>query len=153
MASNGKIEADLEVKSSTNKIWDIILDSATMFPKIFTEQYKSIEVLEGDGKSVGSIKLIKYQEGVPNVTFSKEKVETVDETNKSLTYSVIEGELLNYYKNFKVNVIVSAKGDGSLVKLSCEFEKASEEIPDPSNIKDFAVKSFQDLDAYILTKA
>ncbi|RZC61721.1 hypothetical protein C5167_023479 [Papaver somniferum] len=138
MASSGKIEADLEVKSSTNKIWDFIVDSATMFPKIFPEQYKSIEVLEGDGKSVGSIKLIKYQEGVPNVTFSKEKVETVDETNKSLTYSVIEGELLNYYKNFK---------------WSCEFEKASDEIPDPSSIKDFAVKSFQDLDAYILTKA
>ncbi|MCL7022923.1 hypothetical protein MKW94_009248 [Papaver nudicaule] len=152
MASNGKIEAAMEIKSPANKVWDIILDSA-MFPKIFPEQYKSIEVLEGDGKSVGSIKLIKYQEGVPNVTFSKEKVEIVDETNKSLTYSVIEGELLNYYKNFKVNVSVSTKGNGSLVKWSCDFEKASEEIPDPSGIKDFAVKSFQDLDAYIQTKA
>ncbi|OVA16279.1 Bet v I domain [Macleaya cordata] len=153
MGSTGKIEVEVEIKSPASKFWESIRDSTNLFPKIFPEQYKSIEVVEGDGKSVGTIKLLKYAEGMPLITFSKEKIEAVDETTKSVSYSIIDGELVNFYKNFKANLNVGTKGEGSLVKWSCEFEKASEEIPDPNIIKDFAVKSFQDLDAYILTKA
>lgn len=46
--------------------------------------------------------------------------------------------------------MVSAKGDGSVVKWSCEFEKADAEIPNPDKIKEFAVKNFLELDDYLL---
>lgn len=60
---------------------------------------------------------------------------------------------MNFYKNFKTNLNVSIKSEErSLVKWSCELEKASVEVPDPNTIKDFAVKTFQDLDAYIVSK-
>lgn len=63
MAATGKIEVEVEVKSPAGKVFDAIRDSTEIFPKAFANQYKSIEVLEGDGKSVGSIRLIKYAEG------------------------------------------------------------------------------------------
>ncbi|MBN7124833.1 hypothetical protein BSU01_24550 [Erwinia billingiae] len=74
----------------------------------------------------------------------------MDEANKTVAYSIVDGELLKYYKSFKGNIIVAPKGDGSLVKWSCEFEKASHEVPDPNIIKEFAIKNFQELDAYLL---
>lgn len=84
------------------------------------------------------------------MTFSKEKLESVDEENKTLVYSIIDGETLKYYKSFKGSLTVTPKGDGSLVKWCCEFERASDDIPDPEIIKDFAVNNLKDLDAYLI---
>uniref|UniRef100_A0A5B6ZNS7 Bet v I/Major latex protein domain-containing protein n=1 Tax=Davidia involucrata TaxID=16924 RepID=A0A5B6ZNS7_DAVIN len=149
MASTGKLDIEVEVKTPAEKFWHSIRDSTTIFPKAFPDQYKSIETLEGDGKSVGSVRLVKFAEGLPLISVMKEKVDAVDEAKKTVTYSVIGGDLLKYYKSFKATLVVSPKGDGSLVQWTCEFEKASEEIPDPNIIRDFAVKNFQELDDYI----
>ncbi|XP_060214355.1 MLP-like protein 423 [Lycium barbarum] len=151
MASKlGKIDVEVEVKTPVDKFWNSIRDSTNLFPKASPDQYKSIEVVEGDGKSVGSVRLIKYAEGSPLITYAKEKIESVDDGNKTLEYSVIDGETMKYYKSFKGSLNVTPKGDGSLVKWCCEFEKASDEVPEPQIIKDFAVKNFKDLDAYLI---
>ncbi|XP_059447859.1 MLP-like protein 423 [Corylus avellana] len=150
MASSGNLEVEVEVKSHSDKFWPTIRDSPIILPKAFPNDYKSIEILEGDGKSVGTIRLITYGEGSPLVKVSKEKIEAFDEGKKTLSYSVIEGDLLAYYKVFKCHITVTPKGAGSLAKWSCEFQKASEEIPDPHIIKDFVVKNFKELDDYVL---
>lgn len=84
------------------------------------------------------------------MTFAKEKIETADDANKIVSYSVIDGDIAAFYKNFKASLQVIPKGDGSLVKWSLEFEKAKEEVPDPNIILEIAVKTFKDLDAYLL---
>ncbi|KAI8528371.1 hypothetical protein RHMOL_Rhmol12G0144000 [Rhododendron molle] len=149
MAAAGKLEVDVELKTSADKFWESIRDSSTVFPKALPHHYKSIQVLEGDGKSVGSVRLIHYAEASSLVTFDKERIDAVDEEKKILSYSVIEGDLLKFYKSFKATLMVSAKGDGSSVKWVSEFEKASDEIPDPNIIRDFAVENFTKLDAYL----
>ena len=150
MAAAGKIEVEVEVAVGADKLWESIKDSVNIFPKAFPKQYKSIEVLEGDGKSAGSLRLVKYAEGTPLVTFSKEKIESVDDEKKALSYNVIEGEILQAYKNFKASLSVAPKGDDvSLVTWRGDFEKASDEVPEPVFIKDAAVKTFKDLEAYL----
>ena len=57
------VEVGVEVKSSPDKFWDAIRGSTDLFPNIFPEQYQSIEVVQGDGKSAGSIRLLKYAQG------------------------------------------------------------------------------------------
>lgn len=85
---------------------------------------------------------------------SKERIDNVDDAKKALSYSVIEGDLLKYFKQFKAHVSLTPKGDGSLVKWSCEYEKASDEVPEPNVISDFAIKNFKEVDDYVLvTKA
>ncbi|KAI4314304.1 hypothetical protein L6164_027226 [Bauhinia variegata] len=152
-APAGKLEVDVEVKSSAERFWGIIRDSATIFPKAFPVDYKSIQILEGDGKAVGSVRLIEYGEGSPIVKISKERIEAVDEAKKLVTYSVIDGDLMKYFKKFQGNVSVTPKGDGSVAKWWCEYEKASNEIPDPHVIKDFVVKNFVEVDTFDLSKA
>ncbi|XP_057528812.1 MLP-like protein 423 [Amaranthus tricolor] len=150
-STQGKLEVDVEVKSNPDKFWSSIRESDKVFPKAFPELYKSIDILEGDGKAVGSVRLVNFAEGFPFVTKSKEKVEAVDEENKTVSYSVLEGEVLNFYKSFKAHLTIKPKEEGSLVKWSCEFEKSTENAPDPETVfKDFAVKTFHDLDAYLL---
>ncbi|GAB2247912.1 hypothetical protein Droror1_Dr00007794 [Drosera rotundifolia] len=45
---------------------------------------------------------------------------------------------------------VATKGDGSLVTWTCDYEKVNEEVPAPELFKDFVVKTFHDLNAYLL---
>ncbi|GJN27341.1 hypothetical protein PR202_gb15357 [Eleusine coracana subsp. coracana] len=149
-----KAELVVEVKSPADKLWAALRDSTELFPKIFPEQYKSIETVEGDGKSAGTVRLLKYTEGVPMLTFAKEKVELADDENKVVSYSVVDGELVNYYKNFKITLKVvptTKEGDaGAVVNWSMEFDKASDQVPDPDVIKETAAKTFHDLDDYLL---
>ncbi|EPS70333.1 hypothetical protein M569_04429 [Genlisea aurea] len=147
-----KIEVSVELKSDANKIWESIKESANFFPKALPHQYDSIEVLEGDGKSIGSVRLVKFKNGLSEISTTKEKIVDFDEETKTISYTVIDGSLVNYYNNFKASLSVSSiNGEsGSSVKWSAEFEKTSEQVPDPELIKGFAVKSFQDLDAFLL---
>jgi hypothetical protein len=63
MALRGKLEVDIELKSNADKYWKVISDTTTLFPKAFPHDYKSIEVLAGDGRSAGSIRHFTYAEG------------------------------------------------------------------------------------------
>jgi len=62
-AMASKVELVVEVKSPADKLWAALRDSTELFPKIFPEQYKSIETVEGDGKSAGTVRLLKYTGG------------------------------------------------------------------------------------------
>lgn len=151
-----KAELVVEVKSPADKLWAALRDSTELFPKIFPEQYESIETVEGDGKSAGTVRLLKYTGAVPMLTFAKEKLELADDENKVVSYSVVDGELVNFYKNFKITLKVApaAKeaeaGGGAVVNWTMEFDKASDQVPDPDVIKETATKTFHDLDDYLL---
>ncbi|KAL0305036.1 UNVERIFIED_CONTAM: MLP-like protein [Sesamum angustifolium] len=106
-----KLEVEFEMKSSQEKVWESIRESTTLFPKALPKEYESIEILEGDGKSVASVRLIKYPPGLSAISSTKEKIEVVDEGKKMLSYSVIGGDILKYYKNFKAHLSVSPKGE------------------------------------------
>lgn len=57
----GLIEVDIELKTPADKVWSSIKDLAVQFPKIFPNIFRSIEILEGDGKSAGSLRQVIYQ--------------------------------------------------------------------------------------------
>lgn len=173
MASTAEVL--VAVKSSPDRFWEAIRGSTDLFPKVFPEQYQSIEIVEGDGRSAGTVRLLKYAQGehppiptpvgcprrdppwkscwvgagVPLVTFAKEKIEEVDDASKQVSYSLIDGELVSYYKNFKANLKVEPNGDGSQVKWCMEYEKANTEVPDPDLVKETAAKTFSALDEYL----
>ncbi|XP_010551642.1 PREDICTED: MLP-like protein 423 [Tarenaya hassleriana] len=121
-----------------------------LFPKAFPNDYKSIEILAGDGNSPGSIRFITYGPSSELVKTSKEKIESVDLEKRSFTYSIMDGDMLKYYKSFTGTITVTPKDGGSLVKWSGEFVKTGHEIEDPHVIKDFAVKNFKEIDEHLL---
>ncbi|KAJ1271403.1 hypothetical protein BS78_06G125800 [Paspalum vaginatum] len=149
-----KTELVVEVKSPADKLWAALRDSTELFPKIFPEQYKSIETVEGDGKSAGTVRVLKYTDAVPMLKFAKEKLELADDENKVVSYSVVDGELVEFYKNLKITLKVSPAKEGeagaAVVNWAMEFDKASDQVPDPDVIKETATKTFHDLDDYLL---
>ncbi|KAF8404880.1 hypothetical protein HHK36_009775 [Tetracentron sinense] len=156
MAYAGKLGFQMDLKASADKFYGSIRDNTTLFPKIFPDKFKSIQVLEGDGWSVGTVRFWTY--ALDNITESqgnlidlvaKEKIEAADEANKSATFSIFEGDLSNFYKNIIVKLYVTPKSEGSSVNWCMDFEKVSKEVPDPNLYQDFVINIFKDLDAYL----
>nr|ABK24165.1 unknown [Picea sitchensis] len=153
MARAVTVELDLRVPAQ--KFWGAIQDSASVFPKIMPTQFKSIEMIEGDGKSVGSTRHIKYGEGMKMLTHATERIDAVDETNMTVTYTVIEGEILSIYKVFRptLKVIPGADANSCSVSWTVEFEPAGNETPPSDPIKEAAISMFKTVEGYLLTTA
>ncbi|XP_022889372.1 MLP-like protein 28 [Olea europaea var. sylvestris] len=148
MAQIHKIEVQTQTRSSPDRVFDIYKNKSYLMPKISPDKLQSIEVIEGDGISVGSVRLWTYVMGIPVI--AKDRIDAVDEEKMSITFELIGGEVTKYFKSFKATLEATAKSDKNIVKWSLEYEKASEDVPTPHSHLEFLVNALRDVDAYLL---
>nr|CAB71301.2 vegetative storage protein, VSP [Cichorium intybus] len=149
------VTVEIEVSSSlpAAKLFKVFSDFDTLAPKVEPETYKAVNIIEGDG-GVGTIKSITYGDGVP-FTSSKHKVDTVDTSNFSLTYTIFEGDVLMGIvesANHHVKFVPSADG-GAVYKHTVVFTcKGDNTVPeDTINLmKEGFKKSFKGFEAYAI---
>ncbi|KAG6396514.1 hypothetical protein SASPL_142665 [Salvia splendens] len=149
-----KFETEIELKTSPEKLWKNLKEFVTLFPKAMPDLIEGIDVIEGDGRSVGTVYVATFKptEVSPVATIIKERLEIVDDEKKIWGYRVLEGDILENYKNFKVVIYVgsSPKSDGALIKYTAEFNKANEKVVvDHDILKAFAVQMYKNVDAYL----
>ncbi|XP_057777506.1 MLP-like protein 34 [Salvia miltiorrhiza] len=145
MAQLHKLELQTLITSSPHKFFDIYHNKTYLMPTICPDKLQSVQVLQGDGKNVGSVRLWTYVMGVPVI--AKDKIVGVDEVNKSITFELIDGEVTKYYKRF----VATLEAEGvNTVKWSLEYEKASEDVPHPHSHLQFLGAMATDIDAYLL---
>lgn len=86
--------------------------------------------------------------GMPSTTT---RIDILDEESKTISHSVIEGEVLKQYKWFSDKMVVEAKeeGGGCVMHWSCQYEKINEESPEADSFKDFNSNLLQRFDAYL----
>ncbi|XP_047157484.1 MLP-like protein 34 [Vigna umbellata] len=84
-------------------------------------------------------------------TSAKEKIEVVDDDNKTITFSVFDGEIGESYKSLRATLQTIDKENGGIVKWTYEYEKLSENVrgPSPESILDFAVFVTKDIDDHL----
>ncbi|RZC88500.1 hypothetical protein C5167_016300 [Papaver somniferum] len=152
MAQIRKLELEVaEVKCSATKFYGFYKNNITQLVKCFPEIYKSVQVTEGDGASVGSARLWKY--GLDGLRHTlKERTVAVNDESKSITWNFYGGELMNYYKSFGFKLVsVTPKGEGRCsVKWAVEFEKANEDVPSPTAYINLLDKITQGLPSQLL---
>ncbi|KAF5194738.1 Mlp-like protein [Thalictrum thalictroides] len=157
MATNntvGKLEKEMEAKSNPQKIYDMIKYTLHHLHTISPEFYKSIDILEGDGESVGSVRLWKYVlPGTSKVMTAKEKTEVVDDENMLIVWNIFEGDHSNHFNGFVLKMQVIPKGEGSLVKYTIQYEKGNEHGPDPQQFMNMFAMCFDKLDAHLVGEA
>ncbi|XP_073283457.1 MLP-like protein 423 [Primulina huaijiensis] len=147
MASTFSVE--VEMKSNPEKVWDWVYNFTICAPREFPQVFTSVEVREGDGNNAGTVRLIKYPQGSPIANLA-EKLEVVDEDNKTINYTFAGGDVLNFYKSFNGTVTVSPlKGDGTLLKYYGKFQRVNEENPIPESIEEFLNFGLRALDNHL----
>ncbi|OVA01730.1 Bet v I domain [Macleaya cordata] len=137
MAQIHKLEHDIELKCSAYKFYGMFTLNVTQLPKYLPKIYDSIKVIEGDGTSVGTVRLWKYALEGSHLSVKERTTTSVNKETggSSITFNTFEGEVMNSFKTFVVKLAVTPKGtDGNkcLVKWCLEFEKVNEEVPTPT---------------------
>uniref|UniRef100_A0A2N9FJB7 Bet v I/Major latex protein domain-containing protein n=1 Tax=Fagus sylvatica TaxID=28930 RepID=A0A2N9FJB7_FAGSY len=127
MAQIAKIELQTEIKAPAEKFFNIFRSKAHIQPSICPNLIKDVQLLKGDWETVGSVKQWTYIAG-NNIETVSETVEAIDNQNKSISFKVLDGTILDSFKNMKSSMQVSPKGDCSLVKWTIEYENANEDV-------------------------
>ncbi|KAL3731351.1 hypothetical protein ACJRO7_028258 [Eucalyptus globulus] len=148
MAQTRKLEKQAQIKSSPEKLFDVYKNKTDLMPKISPDKLRSIEVIEGDGKSVGSVRLWTYFLG--DSVVAKDKIDAIDEGNKSITFDIIGGEVTKYFARYKANIQLVSTGQNNFVKWSVEYEKMNEQVPDPHPQLDFLITMTKEVDNYLV---
>ncbi|KAF8369711.1 hypothetical protein HHK36_006773 [Tetracentron sinense] len=146
MATIDKIE--VQIKSPADKFYGIFRNNIGHLTEVFPDHYKSMEVIEGEGNGLGSARLWNFHLETPMVF--KERIIAIDDENRSITFSALEGDINTDYCTFNPTVQVTPQGDGSLVKWFIEFEKTNEDVRHPNHFLDFFEKVTKEMDAYLL---
>ncbi|KAI3851161.1 hypothetical protein MKX03_021519 [Papaver bracteatum] len=138
MAQIHKLEVELKAKCCAEKLYAVMTRDAPKIPKYAPQMIHNVQVLPGDGEvRVGSVFVWHYvQYDKPSAVMTKEKITAVDHKNMSLTYTAFEGDLTNDYTSFASTLAITpTHKDGKyncLVKWSVQYEKANEDVPDPT---------------------
>ncbi|KAF2594789.1 hypothetical protein F2Q70_00045229 [Brassica cretica] len=141
----GIIETTVEIKSSPEKLHDMFVGKKHHIPSASPSFVHGCELHEGEMGQVGSVVTWNYFHG---------KIESIDPENNSVTYRVLEGDVMNEYKSFVITLQVTPKeGEpGSVVHWHFEYEKINEEVAHPETLLQFAVEVSKELDAHLCSE-
>ncbi|XP_057739252.1 MLP-like protein 43 [Arachis stenosperma] len=152
MSLSGKVESEIEIEANASEFYKVFRKQLYDIPKISSDKVHGAQVHQGDWENLGSVKHWDYTiEG--KKTSAKEKIEAIDDENKTITYSLFGEKISNDYKTLKGTIKVSDKvSGGGIVKWIFEYEKHKENITaaSPQSYLDFAIKVTQDIDAHLI---
>ncbi|XP_054810308.1 MLP-like protein 43 [Prosopis cineraria] len=149
MSVASSLEADVELKTSALKFLEIFSTRIYELVTVSPDTVQSLEIVEGEWGTVGFVFLAHYTlDGKAQVV--KEVVESINITELSITFKVMEGDLLEIYNSFKFVLKVTANVlSGSVLHLTLEYEKPSTDTPDPTSLLEAVIQLSKDVDAYV----
>jgi cell wall assembly regulator SMI1 len=143
----GKLELDVEIKATPTQFHEVFSNRPHHLSNVSGNNVQSCDLHEGEWGKPGSVIFWNYfHDGQPRV--AKEIIEAVDEVNNTITFRVIEGDLMKEYKNFLLTIQVTPKGTGSNAHWILEYEKISDEVAHPETLAEFVSKVSKDLDSH-----
>ncbi|CAM8938917.1 unnamed protein product [Rhodiola kirilowii] len=146
----GKLEGELEIKSKAEDFHDVFSARPHHISNVSPGNIQGVGMHEGDWGTPGSIIVWDYVHDGKKC-FAKDIVEAIDHENNSTTFRVIEGDLMELYKDFRLIVKATAKkeGEGSIVRWTLEYEKLHDGIPDPTSLLEMIHSMSIDIDLHL----
>ncbi|MCL7022970.1 hypothetical protein MKW94_008803 [Papaver nudicaule] len=142
MAQIQRQRVEVQAKNcSADKVYGFVKDTMTKLPPILPQTHKSVQILAGDGKSVGSVRLWKFLLGNSGVPMTvKEKIRAVDDESRTITFGIIDGDVMPLYKTFEFTMSATPiMGDDQSCLVTCtlEYEKQNDDVPAPNEYMEF----------------
>ncbi|XP_006367206.1 kirola-like [Solanum tuberosum] len=147
MSVKGKLTASVEVKCDGHLIYDLFHSNTHHVPNISPSRVNHFEIHQGGIIKVGSIVSWKYYAD-GKLKIVKEVIEAVDNKKKSITWKVIEGDLLELYNSF--TIISSFELQWTTCTLA--YEKKTAATPDPLAFLGYFIELTKDIEDHFLKK-
>ncbi|XWS34486.1 hypothetical protein CRYUN_Cryun21dG0042300 [Craigia yunnanensis] len=146
----GKLEASFDINASAEMFHDMLLNRPHHVSNACADKVQACDLHEGDWGNEGSIICWSYfLEGKAKI--AKDLIESVDPKNKSITYRVLEGDLMEEYKSFvaKIQATPSANGEGCVGHWVIEYEKLNEDVAPPETMLELLVGICKDMGTHL----
>ena len=151
MGLTGKLICQIGIKSDGDVFHELFSTRPHHVSNITPANVQGCDLHEGEFGKVGSVVIWNYYiDGKALV--SKDEIVAIDEEDKSVTYKVIEGHLLEEFKSVVASVHVDTKGEDNLVTWTINYEKLNETVKDPTSYLDFFLSITRDIEAHHLPK-
>ncbi|KAK9066996.1 hypothetical protein SSX86_014320 [Deinandra increscens subsp. villosa] len=123
------LEVEVPSQFPAERVFKVFSDFDTIAPKVLPQVFKSIETVQGNG-DVGTIKTFTFGDAVP-FTSAKYKVDALDVSNNSYSYSFIEGDnLIGILESISYHVkVVPSSDGGSVFKQTVKYNCKGDEKP------------------------
>ncbi|XVF43606.1 hypothetical protein PTKIN_Ptkin02bG0053200 [Pterospermum kingtungense] len=154
MASSGlkhKLEADVEIEASPEKFHDLFCNRPHKLHHTCTDKVQGCELLEGEFGTVGSkICWSYFHDG--KYRKAKQVIEAIDPEKNSITFKMLEGDLMEEYKTFVITIQASPKkqGEGSVVHWHLDYEMLHEQIDHPETLLQFFREISAAMDSHLI---
>ncbi|KAK2453414.1 MLP protein [Trifolium repens] len=151
MALIGKVESEVEIQAPAAKFYSFYRNQLEHLPNISTHIHGA-RVHEGDWETVGSVKHWEYTIDGKKISATI-IIESVDDDNKVITYSIFDKEVSEDYKSFKgIIQVIDKEHGGGIVKWTFEYEKLKDDITgvSPDSYLNVAVKVAKEIDAHLV---
>ncbi|KAL2518723.1 MLP-like protein [Abeliophyllum distichum] len=149
MGLKGKLTAQIEMKAGGDVFHELLSDTPHQIPNMSPTTIQGCDLHEGEWGTVGSVYFWKFaHDGKQKV--AKEVVEAIDKEKRSITFNMIEGDVMESYKVFKIYFHVETNGDIDLVSWTLEYEKLNEEVEEPLTLLAAGIKLSKDIESHHL---
>ncbi|XP_011001152.1 PREDICTED: major pollen allergen Bet v 1-D/H-like [Populus euphratica] len=128
---SGTILGEYTSAVSADRLWKAsFCDGHNLIPKLLPGIISSIEILEGDGAGVGSVKKFNFTDVIKDYSYVKDRVEVMDLENHIVKYSTLEGGVMGIkVKSYTVEISLTATNKGGcLSKMKIEYESIGDSL-------------------------
>ncbi|CAL1377882.1 unnamed protein product [Linum trigynum] len=150
---SGKLEACFAIRLSASQHHEIFSARPHHVSNMAPGKVNNCAVHQGDLGQKGTIIEWDYiHEGEQKL--AKEIIEEIDDVNFSTTFKVIEGDVMKEYKELKLVVKATPQSEDttSIIHWTVEYEKLSEETPEPISVLHLLVHLSKDIDDHHANK-
>ncbi|KAL9242360.1 hypothetical protein vseg_016369 [Gypsophila vaccaria] len=148
MSLNRKLEGEIEIREGAREMFHEIYKSKPHHVCHAAPHFaESCDLLEGQFGQPGSILLWKYKLGGDKKLTMKTKIEEIDEENKLVRQSVIEGDILENYKTIIGTCqVIPKNSETCMVRWTLDYVKLTPQTPEPSILLDYLLSAAKDID-------
>ncbi|XP_058728490.1 MLP-like protein 31 isoform X2 [Vicia villosa] len=134
MALCGKVFTEFESEVPAAKFYNIFRKQLQHIPNIAEDVHGATLLEDGEEES------------------AKGKIETIDDDNRVITFSLFDGNVSENYKSFKGTLQVMDGEYGAFVRWTFEYEKVKEDITGavPVSYLDLVADVTKDIDAHFV---
>ncbi|XP_057428055.1 MLP-like protein 43 [Lotus japonicus] len=148
MVLAGKLITEVGVKTPADKFYNLFTTQLHDVQK-HAEKVHETKVHEGDWHGIGSVKHWTYVVDGKVIT-CLERVEAIDEQNKTNKYTLFGGDIDPHYKNFTLILqVIDNKDSHAVARWTIEYEKLHEDIEPPNGYMEYFNKLTRDVDNQI----
>ncbi len=149
MSLVAKLSAEVLAVAPHHKHHGVWVGRPHHVPNVSPSKIPKVILHGGEWGSVGSVVAWHYViDGKDHV--AKDVVEAIDEENKTITYRVIEGDVLQEYKSFKLIIQNISIGEATWVRWTLEYEKLNKNIPHPIKLLELVIHLSEELDDHLV---